>query len=263
LSFFAAYSPRAQRVIFWSLHHARAAGSGYIEPEHILEGLLQEDQQLFDLLAPEKPTLLENLKKELAAGRTKPVSPIQKVDMPLSPTGKAVVLAADTERTRFGHKVVNTQHLLLALLTACRKESGWFRKPAELPVQKLLAKHGVTAELVEGKTKNGIMTPTTRVVDDPAVALNAQLAALAELLIRKGLFTRFEFVALLDQHEGPLPAEAFLWPLMEAMERKGTISANEREQVAKLAKPGHAAEPVPSDDQKSEPSSSARETSSS
>jgi ATP-dependent Clp protease ATP-binding subunit ClpC len=155
VSLFARYSPRARRAIFYSVHYAREAGSGYIEPEHILEGLLLEDPQLFELLLPDKPSLVKDLKDELATWREKPLAGAEKRDLPLSPTAKKVVAGAGTEQQRLGHTTIATQHLLLALLTACRTTPRWFRKATELRVQQLLSKHGITPELTEEKTSGG------------------------------------------------------------------------------------------------------------
>jgi ATP-dependent Clp protease ATP-binding subunit ClpA len=82
-------------VIFYSVHYAREAGSGYIEPEHILEGLLLEDPQLFKLILPEKPNLVSDLKDELTNWREKPPA-TEKRDLPLSPNAKQVVAEAGT-----------------------------------------------------------------------------------------------------------------------------------------------------------------------
>jgi ATP-dependent Clp protease ATP-binding subunit ClpA len=200
-----------------------------------LEGLLTEDPRLFNLLLPEKPDLIKELKDELATWRGKPTPQTEKRDLPLSPTAKEVVAAAGTEQERFGHTNIATQHLLLALLTACRQKPGWFRKGTELRVQQLLSKYGITQELTESKTSDGIVTPSTWVLDDRLVALNAQIAALAELLVEKQIFTRAEFVALLDQNEGPLAPEAFLLPLIQALGKNGTLSVDEQKKIEAVA----------------------------
>lgn len=235
MSLFASYSTRARRVIFYSVHYARRAGSGYIEPEHILEGLLLEDPKLFEFVLPERANLVKGLKDELATWRVSNTPTTEKRDLPLSPTAKEVVATAGTEQQRLRHSSIATQHLLLALLKACRPKPTWFRKGSELRVQQLLATHGITPELTESKTNSGIVTPSTWVLDDRLVALNAQIAALAELLVEKRIFTRTEFVALLDQNEGPLVPEAFLLPLIEALAKIGTLSSAEQKQIASAA----------------------------
>ena len=223
---FERFSQRARRVIVWSLHYSRLAGSPYLEPEHILEGLLYEDPQLFHLLLPEKPDLVRDLQAQLAAKR----------DVPLSPPGKAVVVGAADTQLRFGHRQVTNQHLMLALLTVPAPSSSWFGKRKEWPVQRLLADHGFTPALVEEKTKHEAITTSSRVLDDVVVALNAQIGAVAELFITKGLFSREEYVALLDQYEGPLPPQAFLQPLIDAFISKGLLTDAEKQTTEHVVK---------------------------
>jgi hypothetical protein len=223
--------PGLVESLFYSVHYAREAGSGYVEPEHILESLLLEDPQLFNLVLPEKPNLVKDLKDELATCREKAISQTEKKDLPLSAAAKEVVAVAGTEQERLGQTTIATQHLLLALLKACKKSSTWFRRSTELRVQQVLSKHGITLELTEEKTKAGIITPTTWVKDDEVVALNAQISGLAELLIKKGIFTGAEFVSLLDLNEGPMVPEAFILPLIEALSKKGALTADEQQSL--------------------------------
>jgi len=160
------------------------------------------------------------------------------------------VAEAGTAQQRFGHTTIATQHLLLALLNSCRATPGWFRKATELRVQQLLSKHGITPELTEQKTSDGIITPTTWVLDDRVVALNAQITALAELLIAKRMFTRAEYVALLDQNGGPLVPEAFLLPLIEALVKNNILSAEEQQKIVSApVKPEPPTKKVVSDEQ--------------
>lgn len=224
---FERFSQRTRRVIFWSLHYSRLAGSPYIEPEHILEGLLCEDPQLFHLILPGNPDLVRDLQAQLAAKRATPIK--DKRDVPLSPPGKAVVVGAADTQLRFGHRQVTNQHLMLALLTVPAPSSSWFGKRKGWPVQRLLADHGFTPALVEEKTRHEAITTSSRVLDDGVVALNAQIGALGELFITKGLFSREEYVALLDQYDGPLPPQAFLQPLIDAFASKGLLTDAEKQ----------------------------------
>lgn len=134
-------------------------------------------------------------------------------------------------KRKFGHNKIATQHLLLALLTP---SGGWFQRKSELRVPRLLLDRGITLGLAENKTRDGIITPTTGVLDDRVVSLNAQITALAEILIKKRLFTRTEFVAVLDQSEGPLAPDAFLLPLIEALSRKKILLAEDETEIAAL-----------------------------
>jgi hypothetical protein len=219
-----------------------------------LEGLLKEDPQLFGLILPQDPNVVERLRNELASRRLT-VYERKKSTLPLSESAKAVVAAAGTEQRRLGHSAIATQHLLFALLSARDRRSTWFRKASELPVQQFLSKYGITAQLTEERTKAGIVTPLTWILDDEVVALNAQVAALAELLMQKGIFTRPEFVFQLDHNDGPLVPEFFISPLIRALEKKGILTADERRemeapaaqtQVRRETGPTHDDEKLPS-----------------
>jgi hypothetical protein len=175
--------------------------------------------------------LVQDLKSALAGGHPPAFKLTEGRDLPLSPPGKAVVAEAAAQQQRLGHRAIATQHLLLALLTAPAKSSGWFAKKQASHVQQLLSQHGITAELVRDKIKEGIITPATWIMDDAIVALNGRLAALAELLIEKGVFTRAEFVSAFDRREGPLPPETFLLPLVELLRLKGVLTSSEQEKI--------------------------------
>lgn len=151
----------------------------------------------------------------------------------LSESAKEIIRVAAREREKLGHRAVGTQHLLLAILICPEnpKSKSLFRrtKPLEISVARhTLEKHGVLAETVEAATRAGIVTSQAVVLDDPVLKLNAQLSALAEILTAKGVFTRHEFVALLDRKEEPVTPEVFLLPLIEALIKKGKLTENEK-----------------------------------
>jgi hypothetical protein len=75
--------------------------------------------------------------------------------------------------------------------------------------------------------------------------LNAQLAALAELLAAKGVFARHEFVALLDQSDEPLTPEVFLTPLIDALVKKGTLTEDEKAKLTAKQSPGNPEDKTP------------------
>jgi ATP-dependent Clp protease ATP-binding subunit ClpA len=210
------------------MHYAHDAGSGYIEPEHILEGLLKEDPQLFEILFSDKPSLVADLKALLVEDRQPAAVGTARIGLPLSPTSRDVVVAAAAEQKQLGHRQVATQHLLLALITTPRKSARWFAPVATSSVQKLFAQHEITEELVRSKTKDGVITPTTCVLDDAVILLNGQLGALAEILVSKGLMSRAEFTAALDQYDGPLPPEIFLSPLIDALGQNGVLTPSDQ-----------------------------------
>jgi ATP-dependent Clp protease ATP-binding subunit ClpA len=230
LAYFENYSWRAKVIVFFALHNARAEGSGYIDPEHILHALVHEDPELFQLVAPETPDLAKQLEKEVCPEKTLPTEERATKELPLSEASKEIVHEAAAIRSRFGHQQVTTQHLLLAILASKGPLKLLFRgRAAHSKAQELLLQHGITAESVEAKTKGGQITPSNFDWRDPIMRLNAQLSALADLLIEKRIFTRLEFVALIDQHEGPISCGTYLSPLIEALWKKGAITSSEKD----------------------------------
>jgi hypothetical protein len=238
MSYFGSFSPRARRAIFRAHCQARLESAPEITPEHILGALLKEDPQLFLIVMPEKPNVATDLEDKLAVdGRTRTTENVPRESPPLSARAKEVVFGSSQERKRLGHKSVGTQHLLLALLTAPRRRSSWFRRRdlQDDSIAKLvLVNYGISAASVEAKIKEGIVTPLTWVLDDPIISVNAQLKALADLLISRNIFTRSEFVAILDKTAEPIAPEAFLAPLINALLEKGKLTAAEKDTVKSL-----------------------------
>ena len=243
MSFFGSFSARARRTIFLAHSQALKEGTPEITPEHILSALLKEDPELFDLVAPQHTNSANELQHLLAAdGKTQTTEKltIEKLvgkTTSLSARSKEVVFVASEERKRLGHKSVGTQHLLLALLVTPRKRSSWFRRSEQQQdsvAKQLLVKLGLNAASIEEKIREGIVTPLTWILDDSIFKLNAQLTAMAELLITKGVFKRTEFVAMLDKNADVVEPETFLVPLIDALCEKGKLTAAEKKAVKSI-----------------------------
>lgn len=113
---FERYTEGARRTIFFARYEAAQIGSAYIEPEHILLGLLHEDSALFRRLLPD--VRYESIHKEVIAhsrleGGKKPAP---SVDLPLSNESKRVLAFGAEEAGRLAHQHIGTEHLLLGLL---------------------------------------------------------------------------------------------------------------------------------------------------
>jgi ATP-dependent Clp protease ATP-binding subunit ClpA len=236
MTLFQRYSTRARRVIFWAHLIARKEQAQEITSEHILRGILKEDPDLFAIVAPGATDLANQIERVLASMAVEQTARKELESPPLSASAKVVVAGAGREQKRLGQRSVATQHLLLALVKSYERSAGWFarRKHFESSkAQQVLLDHGITPAAVESKIREGIVTATTAVPDDPVLKLNAQLTAIAELLISKGFFRRSEFVELLDQNEDPLTATTFLVPLIEALFQKGKITATEKDTIGR------------------------------
>lgn len=238
MDFFGRFSPRARRTIFLARSQAVLKGAQEITPEHILGALLKEDSDLLALLLPNQPNSLNEIERLLESAATTSTMKKSNGDNPLlSSSSREVVFTASQEQKRLGHKSVGTQHLLLALIVAKWKRPGWLRtrvRQNDTVAKQILEKHGLSEASVEERIKEGIVTPLTWVLDDSIIKLNAQLTAVAELLISKRIFTRTEYVAMLDQNADPVKSEIFFAPLIAALTEKGKLTAAEKEAVSAL-----------------------------
>lgn len=112
---FERYTEKARRVIFFARYEASQYGSHSIETEHMLLGLLREDNSLrLRLLA--QPRAAESIRKEIESQITRGERVSTSIDMPVSSECRQALNFALEEAERFAHKMVGTEHLLLGLL---------------------------------------------------------------------------------------------------------------------------------------------------
>ncbi|HZQ44341.1 MAG TPA: Clp protease N-terminal domain-containing protein [Acidobacteriaceae bacterium] len=133
---FERYTEKARRTIFFARYEASNFGSPLIETEHMLLGLLRENAALSTRFFRSQTTP-EVLRNEIARERPQRPSFSTSVDIPLSNENKRVLAYAAEEAERLNHQHIGTEHLLLGLL-----------RENDTLAAKLLAQHGVTAELV-------------------------------------------------------------------------------------------------------------------
>jgi ATP-dependent Clp protease ATP-binding subunit ClpC len=138
---FERYTEKARRIIFFARYEASQLGSSYIEPEHLLLGLLRESREL---ITP--PVDLDDLVHELRAMPPSGEKISTSVEMPFSHGAKRVLAYGANEAKRLSHQHIAPEHLLLGVL----RESG-------TPAETVLRKHGVSlAVLREKMRKDGI-----------------------------------------------------------------------------------------------------------
>src|SRR5256712_2835602 len=112
---FERYTEKARRVIFFARYEASQFGSPYIEPEHLLLGLLPEDKPLTNRFLRSHASI-ESIRKQVE-GRTPSREKVStSVDLPLSQECKRVLAYAAEEAERLANKHIGTEHLLLGLL---------------------------------------------------------------------------------------------------------------------------------------------------
>jgi len=166
---FGRYTQKSRRVIFFARYEASNYGSEYIETEHLLLGILREDRALAARLA--KDAIAEREIRSEIEGRTSRDKPLPlSVEVPLSQECKNVLnLAADCA-DQMGHRMIETEHLLLGIL---RIENC-------LAAQILLARGLKPGSLQEEITK-GRPAHTPKPVADGLITLEGFLGGLKRL----------------------------------------------------------------------------------
>jgi hypothetical protein len=164
---FERYTEKARRVIFFARYEASQYGSLYIETEHMLLGLLREDQALSRrFLGPS--SVAANIRTEIERQITPRTRISTSVEVPLSAESKQVLKFAAEESERLGHRHVGTEHLLVAML---RMEASFGAK--------LLRERGLEPEAVRDQIAK---TPTSEHKSRPTtgafLTLNSFLAGL-------------------------------------------------------------------------------------
>ena len=113
---FERYTERARRVIFFARYEASQLGSRTIETEHLLLGLIRENNGLTGKLLGRADIEAEAIRGEIQT-RTEVREKIStSVEIPLSVESKRVLAYAAEEAEKMLHKYIGTEHILLGLL---------------------------------------------------------------------------------------------------------------------------------------------------
>jgi hypothetical protein len=138
---FERYTEKARRVIFFARYEASNYGSRYIETEHLLLGLLREGP-LAKWFPGESNAELE-IRAEIEKRVTRGERISTSVEVPLtSDCKKVLTLAAETSE-RFGHRLVEPEHILIGILrveTSLAAQILTARGVKPGPIQEQLAK---------------------------------------------------------------------------------------------------------------------------
>jgi prophage maintenance system killer protein len=112
---FERFTDRARRAVSLAQEEARGLGHNYLGTEHLLLGLLAEDQGLARRVLDRLDISAENARSQVEAiigqGHRSPAGPI-----PFTPRSKKVLELARREAKRLCHNYIGTEHLLLGLV---------------------------------------------------------------------------------------------------------------------------------------------------
>jgi hypothetical protein len=167
---FERYTEQARRAIFYARYEASQLSSDYIEPVHLMLGLLREDSLLRRMLSIGEGELIRAEVEQSAKPGPKIAT---SVDMPLSHPAKRALDRAKDAADELGSKPIDTGHLLLGLL-----------KIDEPPVPEILARHGIDSEKVTAKLRN---PPPPAVRMPPMVRNDAALEQISDDAARQRL----------------------------------------------------------------------------
>src|SRR6202789_4069351 len=112
---FERYTEKARRTIFFARYEASQFGSLYIETEHLLLGLLREDNALTNRFLRSDASG-ESIRKQIEDHTTVREKVSTSIDLPLSNECKRVLAYAAEEAERLSQEDIRTEHLLLGLL---------------------------------------------------------------------------------------------------------------------------------------------------
>jgi len=108
------FTERAGQVITFATDEAQALKHNHIGTEHILLGLLLQDEGLAARVLESMDITVEGVRAQVmrTVGQGREDSPSQ---IPLTPSAKQVIERALREALSLGHNYIHTEHILLAL----------------------------------------------------------------------------------------------------------------------------------------------------
>jgi ATP-dependent Clp protease ATP-binding subunit ClpA len=111
------YTERARRVVFYAQEEAITLGSGPVDSEHLLLGLLRENDsaagRVLDRMGVSRSALRDDLLAQLPRRE-----PSVTGDAEFTPRGEALIEAAYEEAKLLGDNYIGTEHLLLGQIRA-------------------------------------------------------------------------------------------------------------------------------------------------
>jgi ATP-dependent Clp protease ATP-binding subunit ClpC len=109
------FTEEARRVIFFAQEEAKRLGENYVSTEHLLLGLVKENDsvaaRILDRMGVSLGRVRSEIERQVAKGDGK-MGP----DMQLTPRAKRVIDLAYDEARQLGNNYIGTEHLLLGLI---------------------------------------------------------------------------------------------------------------------------------------------------
>jgi hypothetical protein len=109
------FTERARQIFFFAQEEAGRWGENYVSTEHILLGMLREEQCIACRILQRMDVSLAQIRGEIERQMTRGAGRLGQ-DMQLTPRGKRVIDLAYDEARQLSNKFIGTEHLLLGLI---------------------------------------------------------------------------------------------------------------------------------------------------
>lgn len=126
------FTERARKIVFHAQEEAHRAGENFVAPEHLLLGLVREDDSVAGRILSRLGVGGDDIRARVEREITYGAAPGGQ-DMQLTPRSKRVIDLAFDEARELGNNYIGTEHILLALIR--EEESLSARVLAELGVE--------------------------------------------------------------------------------------------------------------------------------
>ena len=113
---FEKFTEKAKRILFVARYEASQSGSRVIGTEHILLGLLKEEEEITTELFIKANINMELLQAEIESSGSSEERVSTSVEIPFSEETKRALFYAEEEADKMMHPQVGTEHILMGLL---------------------------------------------------------------------------------------------------------------------------------------------------
>ena len=113
---FGRFTERSQKVLYFAQEEAQSLLHGYVGTEHILLGLLKEDEGSSKKFLNDMNITIESVKELIEEYEGRGEAEIYKNEIPLTPRTKRLLEMSLLEARNLGHNYITPEHVLLALI---------------------------------------------------------------------------------------------------------------------------------------------------
>ncbi|HUO17426.1 MAG TPA: Clp protease N-terminal domain-containing protein [Verrucomicrobiae bacterium] len=161
---FERYTEKARRAVFFARYEASNYGSENIDSEHLLLGLLRENEHLLQWIPKASP---ETIREWIEAQTPQRSKTSTSIDLPLSNECKTILKTAADEADRLTHRHIGTEHIFLAIFSVpdCLAAKLLLRAGAEQTKLRIVLKPQPDQPLARGSLKGAERSARNPVVD--------------------------------------------------------------------------------------------------